>query len=270
MIGPIPPIPACMNGNSIPIRSDSGVESIAGGPDYPASRPSSARSSSRSRNFWILVADIGHSVDEADVARHLEAARSCPGSSRSAPPRSRRRRRRARRTPPGTSSYAASGTPTTCAILTAGCVARYASISIAATFSPPTLSMSLSRPRKVRRPVLVDAAEVAGVEPAAAHRLGRLLGILVVAARRGRAPRTRDLAALADRQLVARLGVDDPDLDPTEREAAGRHPLLDGSSGRAPGDAAARLGHAEERHDRRRRELRLHEPRSGPRAARCR
>ena len=61
VIGPIPPIPACMKRISIPIRSDSGVESIAG-LDYPASRPSSASRSSRSWNFWIFVADIGHSV----------------------------------------------------------------------------------------------------------------------------------------------------------------------------------------------------------------
>ena len=48
----------------------------AGGPDHPASRPSWR--SSRSRNFWILLADIGHSVDEADVARDLEARDPAP------------------------------------------------------------------------------------------------------------------------------------------------------------------------------------------------
>ena len=62
VMGPMPPIPACISGTSIPIRSDSGVESIAGGLDYPASRPSSARRSSRSWNFLIFVPDIGQSV----------------------------------------------------------------------------------------------------------------------------------------------------------------------------------------------------------------
>ena len=50
---------------SIPIRSESGVESISVSSfvdGYSAVMPSSARSASRSWNFLIFVPDIGHSV----------------------------------------------------------------------------------------------------------------------------------------------------------------------------------------------------------------
>ena len=63
------------------------------------------------------------------------------------------------------------------------------------------------------------------MEPAAAHRLGRLLGVVVVTLEQAGAA-DGDLAALAGRQLLVRLGVDDPDVDAAQREAAGRHPLL--------------------------------------------
>ena len=82
----------------------------------------SAISRSRSGPFWIFVADIGHSRDEAHVARDLEArdplaaeadqlllARPCVPA-------------RSSTNTAGTSSSRGSGMPTACTSLTAGCV----------------------------------------------------------------------------------------------------------------------------------------------------
>ena len=81
------------------------------------------RAASRRRNFCTFVADIGHSVTtrtyrgtlKLDIAPRQNAMIS--SSVTDAPGRSSKNAA-------ATSTYFASGTPTTCAIDTAGCVAR--------------------------------------------------------------------------------------------------------------------------------------------------
>ena len=165
-----------------------------------------------------------------------------------------RARGRARRTRPAPRRSRASGTPTTCASLTAGCVARNDSISTAATFSPPTLSMSLSRPWKVIRPSASIEHEVAGVEAA-----------VVVDRRARRAPRCRSSrrsgSARGRRARRARpagssasgLGVDDAHLEAGQRPPAGADARLDGVVELGEDDGPAELGDAVGAHQDRRR-----------------
>ena len=61
----------------------------------------------------------------------------------------------------GTSPRRASGMPTTCASLTPGWRCRQLSISAAATFSPPTFSMSFRRPWNI----MVPAASIEPMSP---------------------------------------------------------------------------------------------------------
>src|SRR3984885_7707917 len=126
---------------------DDGTEAWRRGRRHVSS-PSSVTSCWRSRNFWILLEDIGHSLTKRTTLGTLKAATSplqyvtrsasvaaVPGSSST--------------NAAGTSTYFASGIPTTWASFTAGCRPSSASISAAATFSPPTFSMSLNRPRHI-------------------------------------------------------------------------------------------------------------------------
>ena len=102
--------------------------------------------------------------------------------------------------------------PTTDTSLTAGCVESCASISCGATFSPPTLSVSLTRPRNSTRPSSSSTPRSCIVtQPPSRIDLGGLLGRVPVAAERVVAAELDD-PALARRELAAGR-VDDAQLE---------------------------------------------------------
>ena len=119
--------------------------------------------------------------------------------------------------------------------------------------------MSLSRPTKETRPVLVEAAEVAGVVPAVlVDRQRRLLGVVVVAHEPGR-PAHDQLAGLADADVLAGLGVE---IVRISMSRSGRPLVVDARLERvvrlAEAGERARLGAAEAGDLRRVRQALLH------------
>jgi hypothetical protein len=113
--------------------------------------PKGSASIAFSRNFRVLLADGGHSGTNRTSRGTLKlairpvqnpmiasAVACAPGFSSTKAT--------------GTSARRASGRPTTLHSVTAGCVPTSVSISCAATVSPPTLSMSPSRPRNISDP----------------------------------------------------------------------------------------------------------------------
>ena len=80
---------------------------------------------------------------------------------------------------------------------------------------------SLARSSRVRKPLRVERAEIAGVQPAAAQRRRRRLRQVPVAGHDGVAAH-HDFADLAGRQRPV-VGIDDGDLDSGAREADGDH-----------------------------------------------
>ena len=80
-------------------------------------------------------------------------------------------------------------------------------------------------------------------QPPALDRLGRAHGIVVVALEHPEAAGD-DLAHLAGGQVVPAVGIDDADLDPRERRAAARRPLLGRLRRIVLGDDPTELGAA--------------------------
>ena len=101
------------------------------------------------------------------------------------------------------SPHSGSGRPNTPASATAGCASSAASTSAGATFSPPVTIVSDLRPTIVQTAGVVEAAEVAGVQDAAAGDGRALDEDLPVVRERDRQPGQR---AAVDRHLRAGLG----------------------------------------------------------------
>ena len=182
---------------------------------FPA-RSSSSISRSRSLNFWILVAPIGHSetkrtwrgtlkpatlpVQKATMS--LSLTESGTFSSTKAA---------------GTSTRRSSGQPTTWHSLTSGWLPTSASISSAATFSPPTFSMSLVRPWNMTWPAS-STEPISPVWSQPSFRASRRLFRILVVAVDDAVAADRDLAVFARPHLPA-VRIDDPDFEALERRS---------------------------------------------------
>jgi hypothetical protein len=105
-------------------------------------------------------------------------------------------------TAPIFSPIISSGNPSTAASNTAGCWTSTFSTSTQYTFSPPRQIMSLRRSTILNKAVVVDAREIACVQPPVDECLGGLIGIVPIA---------RDDVLASDEQFADaqhRIGID--------------------------------------------------------------